>query len=226
MKHSLILLYLISFIFILMPVNNAHGQVLPWYFEDYYAAGYCPTLDDPNNANAAQIHARIKSYISDQEQHFRALGFNKDQVTFNYLVSYEDDKVLSLLMIAKNKDAYRTGGHSTIHGLTFNKKTGNLLPLNYFLILKSSDLESLSHNSYFGVTIKSIMNRNAASLSYTKIAHDTLTHLSNDYILLGDGSIGLIYKNFDPNNANAYLYRSIILDAGQVKYYNLFNRSR
>lgn len=195
-------------------VSPTYASVDAWYIVDGNITGYRPVVNMGNSEVAKKINDDINEYYYKQKIYFNEIP-NIGNVDFNYLVSYEDDKLLSLLV-------YTICSSPTMHGLVYDKSTGNRCSLNYFVRIDKESLYSLSITSTYTMTIDGWeRNKNAVTMK-EKHSNGLKELASNDFILLGEGSLAVIcsapigYKCVDV----------LKLDQGQIMYLNWNNRKR
>lgn len=204
-------------IFSLLFINAeslGYASVAPWYICDGNIKGYRPVVNAGNTAITKNINDDINEYYYRQISYFNELPL-KAQVRFDYVVSYEDDSFVSILIYGSSKV-------STMHGLVYDKSTGNRCYLNYFVHLDRDSLKSISFSSFYQMEING-WKRDVSSISMQKKYCSGLEYVAgNDFILLGEGSIAVICSA-------PYDYQSVDilkLDQGQIVYLNWLNGKR
>ena len=186
--------------------------------EDHLNCGMNYEMSYPivyTNDKAAQdkINQDIYHYIATFRDDFQAGKFYKGK--FSYDVKFENDKYISLTVIDDRIDSPRSGGrnHYKLYGVVYDKKTGNKLPLSHFLKITLEDLSWLC--------ITNLYNDSGYNLENTYKKPD---QISEDYYLMGNGGIALIYQTW---RLSVYSdgATTIRLSAEEVNYFNRKNRN-
>lgn len=215
--HALIAcLCLGSFLAIKPAVVSA--RVEPWAIVDGRVSGHRPVLvNAAQEAATTRINQAINDYLYRQIVYFKNIGVNNPD--FKYIVSYEDDKVLSLVIEGLGVTAGRERS-LTVHGLTYDKTTGQRLPRSYFVKLRYMDLNQSVLSSCYNASL-ALQPRDLRALktsASSSIDKHSVVNVSNDFFLLGDGGIALIYPY--PHTRGRYEFMIVKLVSGQVKYFN------
>ena len=219
LKH-VVKIFLPLLMLVTLSCTSANASVEPWYINDPNASGYKPKLVMNNQLIADKINKSINDYIYSQLIYISHLD-TKEKPTFNYMVAFEDDSIISLLM---------TSNLTETHGLTFSKTSGDKLRREYFVKLTDKNIQHLVQfpSHCYVVTTKNIFSRDVASayeFNQIKDNRVSISNVSNDFFLLGNGEIALIYpNNLVIGKLNEKTDMLIMkFDSGQVKYYNFFN---
>lgn len=211
-RHIMIVLALC---FVLTPWASSSASV---YTETDSAINYkmsYPIVYLDNNQEAQdRINSDIYKYIgSFRADYYNGLFLNG---FFKYEVKYEDDDVLSIMLI----DYRYTGGahwHEVGIGLNYSKKTGQELPLSYFVRLRPRDKSIV-----FSLPIYNNQNQQLFSHSTADFVKYTIKRegITSNYYLLGNGAIALIYQPY----ALACYAEGITHIEISAKYVDYFNR--
>jgi hypothetical protein len=107
----------------------------------------------------------------------------------SYKIKYEDDNVVSLTL---TDFRYFGGvhGYHTIHGLVYDKKTGERLPLTNYLNITPQQLRSSVSSGW-----AKILNSKEDTIKDSKLLRP-ITQIPEEYYLSGDGSISLIFQTY------------------------------
>lgn len=157
-----------------------------------------PLVYETNPTVQYNINTDIASYVTSEKAVYEA-GTAK-VVKLSYQVAYEDDNYLSIILTPYH---YYGGahGHYKQIGRVYDKHTGNVLPLSYFVHINSP--KQLTEG---------ILNHSLKLYSQTRRIPMTLDrawkdvpYISDSYYLDGKGFIYLIYQPYElgPYSAGA-----------------------
>lgn len=212
LKHTAIIL-LLCFLLLPWPISSAS------VYEEKdsainYTMSYPMVYLDHNQEAQDRINSDIYNYIGA----FRTDYYDGKFVNgfFKYEVKYEDDDVLSLMIIDYR---YYGGAHGLEKGigLNYSKKTGQRLPLPYFVRLRPGDISKV-----FSLPI---YNRRNQRIPY-RITKDftpyTREHkgITDNFYLMGNGAIALIYQPYELAPYASGITHIVI----SAKYVDYFNR--
>jgi hypothetical protein len=215
-------LFCISFFSICIIYNwsFASAAVESWYLPDDVIHGYRPMVIMENKIIADKINSDINDYIYSESTYFSKLSLDKS-IGFDYIVTYEDDGVVSFLL----KEQVYDGHYLRLtqwKGITYNKNTGERCKIGYFIKLKDADISNIAIQNWYSVNGSTIQhNRN--NITYTKISPlFKVDRVFDNFYLIGGGGIAIIYPKDYLGSDNA-AFPVIKMDVGQVKYYNWEN---
>ncbi len=107
----------------------------------------------------------------------------------DYKITYEDNQYLSLIMTTSTWNGMGAHGYHTSTGYVFNKKTGEQIPLSYFVHINSPEqLQNALFTPYAAVYSES-----------DKRVEDPykVEKVSDNYVLKGNGVIDLLYQPYE-----------------------------
>ena len=214
MKVQNILIVLLLYC-ILVPLSLVSASV---YEETDSAINYTMSYPivylDHNQEAQDRINSDIYNYIYAFKADYNDGKFING--SFKYEVKYKDDDVLSLMIIDYR---YYGGAHGLEKGigLNYSKKTGQRLPLPYFVRLRPGDISKV-----FSLPI---YNRRNQRIPY-RITKDftpyTREHkgITDNFYLMGNGAIALIYQPYELAPYASGITHIVI----SAKYVDYFNR--
>lgn len=156
-----------------------------------YTMSYPIVYLDHNQEAQDRINSDIYNYIGA----FRTDYYDGKFVNgfFKYEVKYEDDDVLSLMIIDYR---YYGGAHGLEKGigLNYSKKTGQRLPLPYFVRLRPGDISKV-----FSLPIYNRRNQHIPYRITKDFTPYTKDHkgITDNFYLMGNGAIALIYQPYE-----------------------------
>lgn len=179
-----------------------------------YTMSYPMVYLDHNQEAQDRINSDIYNYIGA----FRTDYYDGKFVNgfFKYEVKYEDDDVLSLMIIDYR---YYGGAHGLEKGigLNYSKKTGQRLPLPYFVRLRPGDISKVFSFPIYNRRNQHIPYRITKDFTpYTK-EHKGIT---DNFYLMGNGAIALIYQPYELAPYASGITHIVI----SAKYVDYFNR--
>lgn len=189
LKHTAIIL-LLCFLLLPWPISSAS------VYEEKdsainYTMSYPMVYLDHNQEAQDRINSDIYNYIGA----FRTDYYDGKFVNgfFKYEVKYEDDDVLSLMIIDYR---YYGGAHGLEKGigLNYSKKTGQRLPLSYFVRLRPGDISKV-----FSLPIYNRRNQHIPYRITKDFTPYTKDHkgITDNFYLMGNGAIALIYQPYE-----------------------------
>lgn len=212
LKHTAIIL-LLCFLLLPWPISSAS------VYEEKdsainYTMSYPMVYLDHNQEAQDRINSDIYNYIGA----FRTDYYDGKFVNgfFKYEVKYEDDDVLSLMIIDYR---YYGGAHGLEKGigLNYSKKTGQRLPLPYFVRLRPGDISKVFSLPIYNRRNQHIPYRITKDFTpYTK-EHKGIT---DNFYLMGNGAIALIYQPYELAPYASGITHIVI----SAKYVDYFNR--
>lgn len=181
------------------------------------------------NDKAAQdkINQDIYHYIAAFRDDYNAGKFYKGN--FSYAVKFENDDYISLTITdfrTPIKAMMASQDHYVVYGVVYDKNSGQKLPLSHFVKLTLQDLKFLySPNEVY-------CEDSLEAYPYNILGHkitgwdfkNVPSRVSEDYYLLGNGGIALIYHKYEIAHGMAGP-TSIRLSAEQIDYLNRKNRT-
>lgn len=141
--------------------------------------------------NDQQAQDKINTDIAKYVYAFKGSYDNGDfyQGNMRYEIKYEDDKYLSLLLKSYSYNVGAVHGYTVNTGLVYDKTTGNRVPFQTFIPIQSPAFIERLINEH-------IVNLyNAQMKQIRPYAH--IKRMSDDYYLSNDGSIYLIYQEYE-----------------------------
>lgn len=212
LKHTAIIL-LLCFLLLPWPISSASV-----YEEKDSAINYTMSYPivylDHNQEAQDRINSDIYNYIGA----FRTDYYDGKFVNgfFKYEVKYEDDDVLSLMIIDYR---YYGGAHGLEKGigLNYSKKTGQRLPLPYFVRLRPGDISKV-----FSLPIYNRRNQHIPYRITKDFTPYTKDHkgITDNFYLMGNGAIALIYQPYELAPYASGITHIVI----SAKYVDYFNR--
>lgn len=143
-------------------------------------------LDDANVQN--KINTDIANYIWQFKNRYDRGEFYSGNM--KYYVKYEDDNLLSIVL---EQEWFRGGAAHDYYvqrGLVYDKKTGERIPLSYFVPIK--DAKQLLYSGIFSGITK------LYNWQHKQISNDCRTgRVSQDYYLGGNGTVYLLYQPYE-----------------------------
>lgn len=179
-----------------------------------YTMSYPIVYLDHNQEAQDRINSDIYNYIGA----FRTDYYDGKFINgfFKYEVKYEDDDVLSLMIIDYR---YYGGAHGLEKGigLNYSKKTGQRLPLPYFVRLRPGDISKV-----FSLPIYNRRNQHIPYRITKDFTPYTKDHkgITDNFYLMGNGAIALIYQPYELAPYASGITHIVI----SAKYVDYFNR--
>jgi len=170
-----------------------------------------PIVYTKNQAAQDKINQDIYKYIAAFRNDYNAGKFYDGN--FSYQLKFENEKYISLTI---KDDRYRLrAAHNSyrVYGLVYDKNSGKKVPLSNFLKVTVEDIRF----TYFKF---GFYNESGTENEYKYSAPDKI---SEDYYLLGNGGIALIYQPYEIASF-ADGATTIRLTAEQVDYFNRKNK--
>ena len=171
-----------------------------------------PIVYTNNKVVQDKINQDIYHYIATFRDDYNAGRFYKGW--FSYDVKFENDDYVSLTITDTRYNMRAAHENYHVYGIVYDKHTGRKLPLSYFLKVTLSDLK----NIYSG----RLYNKSGNKLKASKF--NIPERISEDYYLLGNGGIALIYRPFELG-AFSDGATTIRLTSEEVDYFNRKNRN-
>lgn len=159
-----------------------------------------------------EVQEKINRSISNYVYNFKSKYDNGDFINgrMRYKVKYEDEEYISLILTFSE---YTGGAHDTYYGkgIVYSKKTGNIIPLENFVRIKSID----DLNTMFILTYDENM------FLFNK--DSSIKRISSDYYLGENGNIYLMYQPYELGGFG-YGLTSVKISAEMVDYFNRKNK--
>lgn len=212
LKHTAIIL-LLCFLLLPWPISSASV-----YEEKDSAINYTMSYPMVYLNHNQEAQDRINSDIYNYIGAFRTDYYDGKFVNgfFKYEVKYEDDDVLSLMIIDYR---YYGGAHGLEKGigLNYSKKTGQRLPLPYFVRLRPGDISKV-----FSLPIYNRRNQHIPYRITKDFTPYTKDHkgITDNFYLMGNGAIALIYQPYELAPYASGITHIVI----SAKYVDYFNR--
>lgn len=170
-----------------------------------------PIVYTNNKAVQDKINQDIYHYIAAFRDDYNAGKFYKGW--FSYELKLETDDYISLTITDSRYNMGAAHSHETVYGIVYDKHTGRKLPLSHFLKITVADLKWF----YIG----HLYNSSGNKIEGWEWGPDKV---SDNYYLLGNGGIALIYQ---PYALSSYAdgATTIRLTPEEVDYFNRKNRN-
>ena len=139
---------------------------------------------------------------------------------FTYKLKYEDDTYISIMLV-DNRYISPGAAHSIISAMcvTYDKNSGEKLPLAYFVKLTPSDLNTIISMPLYDENNRLIPYKESNKEDYIKSGH---AEISSNYYLEGNGKIALVYQPYALASF-AHGFTHITLDSNIIDYFNRKN---
>ena len=172
-----------------------------------------PIVYTNNKAIQDKINQDIYHYIAAFRDDYNAGKFYKGW--FSYELKLETDDYISLTITDSRYNMGAAHSREFVCGVVYDKHTGKKLPLSHFLKVTVADLKNFYRGHLYDSSGNKI-NGWAEGFGSNKV--------SDDYYLLGNGGIALIYQ---PYALDAYAYgaTTIRLTREEVEYFNRKNQA-
>lgn len=180
------------------------------------------------NDKAAQdkINQDIYHYIATFRDDYDAGNFYSG--IFSYAIKFEDTNYISLTITdfrVPINAMLAAQDHYKVYGIAYDKKTGRKLPLSHFLKITLQDLQSIYSSA-------EVYSEDSLGVYRNKVGDkvggwdfkDTPRRISEEYYLLGNGGIALIYNKYEISAGMAGP-TTIRLSEKQIDYFNRKNRN-
>lgn len=159
------------------PSNVTTGSQVYTNLDLKYPLVYMNNLEVQNKINT-DIAKYVYEFKSDYDNGLFYNGWTR------YEIKYEDNQYLSLILFFHRYNLGAAHGMYYAKGLTYDKNTGNIIPLNNFVPkIQINDLNSLAINVY---------NQDMLFLPN----HLKVKNISDNYYLGGNGVVYLIYQPY------------------------------
>lgn len=139
-----------------------------------------------------KINTDIARYVYDFKGRYDNGEFYQGKMS--YEIKYEDDKYLSLLLKGYIYNAGAAHGYSGIWGIVYDKNTGDRVPFQNFVPIKSAEFIERLINENIVNLYDSQMNR--VNL-YSRYGENHVKRMSNDFYISSDGSVYLLYQEYE-----------------------------
>ena len=173
-----------------------------------------PIVYTNDKAVQDKINQDIYRYIAAFRDDYNAGKFYQGR--FLYELKFENDDYISLTITDTryHMGAAHEGFH--VYGVVYDKHTGRKLPLSHFLKITLADLKW-----FYG---SHLYNRSGNKIKASTINLLEKVGVSDDYYLLGNGGIALIYQ---PHELGSFSdgATTIRLTQEEVEYFNRKNRT-
>ena len=172
-----------------------------------------PIVYTNDKAVQDKINQDIYHYIAAFKNDYNAGKFYQGR--FLYDLKFENDDYISLTITDSRYNMGAAHPHAFVRGVVYDKHTGRKLPLSHFLKITVADLKWFYHGHLYSSSGNKI-NGWAEGFGSNGV--------SDDYYLLGNGGIALIYQTY-ALDAYAYGATTIRLTGDEVEYFNRKNRT-
>lgn len=175
-----------------------------------YAITY-PVVDIEDSKTKDIINQDIKAQVNDLINKTK----NKTYVNANmtYYKKYEDKNIVSLMFYVNAKKRFATSSELTGYTITYDKHTGQRVPMNKYLNITLEQLQdALNHSKAYAVD----------GLDNGVNLNKKIPYVSNNYFICDDGSIGLLYQPGDllPVEEGA---TKVVISPETINYVNQIN---
>lgn len=168
--------------------SMAMAQVSSEYMGDtnqtYSLAYPVVSIDDEKIEN--KINKDIEIQLDDLKEKIEKHVYSKVDMT--YYEKYEDDNIISLMFYVNKKKKFSNLMELTGYTVTYDKHTGERVPMDRYLNINLEQLQDALNNSY-AYTVDGLDN--GVNLS------KRIPYVSHNYFICHDGSIGLLYQPGD-----------------------------
>lgn len=138
------------------------------------------------------INTDIASYVDQFKTSYSKGAFYEGKMT--YVVKYEDNQYLSLVLTAYFYYAGAAHGHYYDYGLVYNKDTGERIPISHFINVAKAD------QVHYGILDNVLIIENEWGKPIKEkftASQKRVKRISDDYYLGGNGIIKLIYQPYE-----------------------------
>lgn len=142
------------------------------------------SIDDEKSEN--KINKDIEIQLEDLKDKIKKHVYSKVDMT--YYEKYEDDNIISLMFYVNKKKKFSNLMELTGYTVTYDKHTGERVPMDRYLNINLEQLQDALNNSY-AYTVDGLDN--GVNLS------KRIPYVSHNYFICHDGSIGLLYQPGD-----------------------------
>ena len=170
-----------------------------------------PIVYTNNKAVQDKINQDIYHYIAAFRDDYNAGKFYKGW--FSYKLKFENDDYVSLTITDSRYVMKAAHPNAFVRGVVYDKHTGRKLPLSHFLKITVADLKWFYDNHLYNSSGKKIDGWKWGS-----------NEVSENYYLLGNGGIALIYQKYQLSNG-ADGATTIRLTREEVEYFNRKNQT-
>lgn len=149
-----------------------------------------PLVYESNQDVQHKINTDIASYVVAEKAYYESGA--AQSVDLSYEVAYEDDDYLSIILTPYH---YTGGAHGMYNriGRVYNKHTGDVVPLSYFVHI-NSPMELTNGLRNNTLTLQS--QTGSIEVMQNDIWNE-VPYVSDSYALRGNGNIDLIYQPYE-----------------------------
>ncbi|MCH3950960.1 MAG: DUF3298 and DUF4163 domain-containing protein [Acidaminococcus sp.] len=147
---------------------------------------------DNNQAAQDKINSDLYQYIAGFQNDYKAGKFFKGD--FSYNVRYEDDKVVSLTLADFRYKEGAAHGYTYTRGLSYDKATGERLPLYYYAKIRPEDKALILRQPIFDGSGKHVRRDKTFASSRSGFNE---TKITDNYYMAGNGELVLIYPPYE-----------------------------
>ena len=185
-----------------------------------------PIVYTKNQAAQNKINQDIYKYIAAFRNDYSAGKFY--QGNFSYKVKFEDSNYISLTITdfrVPIKSMLAAQDYYIVYGIVYDKNSGKKLPLSNFVKITLQDLKFLySSDEVYSEDSNGVYLNNVGDKVTGWDSENTPSRVSEDYYLLGNGGIALVYHKYELS-AGMSGPTTIRLTAEQIDYLNRKNRN-
>lgn len=213
---DIIKICIICMLFSLLP-SVAMAQVSSEYMGDdkqTYSLAY-PVVNIDDKKVEDKINEDIKSQLEDLKEKIEKHVYSKIDMT--YYEKYEDDNIISLMFYVNKKKKFSNLMELTGYTITYDKHTGERVPMDRYLNINLEQLQEALNNSH-AYTVDGLDN--GVNLSRR------IPYVSHNYFICHDGSIGLLYQPGDLMETSAGACKIIVSPATIAKVNELNKASK
>lgn len=144
-----------------------------------------PIVYTKNQAAQNKINQDIYKHIATFRNDYNSGKFYKGK--FYYQVKFENSNYISLTVSDSRYNMGAAHNQYFVYGLVYDKNSGRKLPLSNFVKITLKDLKSVADYHLY----------NESGTKIELLHFHKIEHVSNDYYLLGNGGIALIYQPYE-----------------------------
>lgn len=193
--------------------GNAFAEVYNgyWHGKNEFNATY-PIVDIADKDIRAKINDSIQNTVQSYSDKVDNEDLESSEMT--YYTKYEDKNIVNFMFYVNQKDLE---GNDKLSGftVTYDKHTGEIVPESRYLIITLAQLQdALDHSKAYAVD----------GLDNGVNLQRKIPYVSNNYFIVTDGSIGLLYQPGDLMDAGEGATKIIIAPEKVKETYDLNNK--
>lgn len=191
-----------------------------------YAAVDCVQEEQTNWKIERPVVSLDNSYVqnlinTDIQRYYDKMREDFEKGTFytcrgRYSVSYEDDNLLSMVLILYEYPYGGNGAHSRAVGLIYDKNTGERIPLSNYVRATAADLSFYYRSHTYSWSKKQTLPAEAVDSS-------RISEVPDNYFLPGDGSVCILFRPYSLA-AGCFGITYIKIEPEYIEYLNRKNK--